>query len=185
METENDNAATIAEVINSHQQIPHNGGWTCAAKDCPWTYDDSPLPLAEAAKHQADVIAKTLHPVAAPSVEQIESVLGEHIHPGDVSSTPVIAEAIHALYGTPGDSGVPADAYNELAENYHAENERLRAALEAAEALVWAEQSYHAAKANYASAGEGFKDAHGLREKRQEQYDAARAAVEADTAEGA
>jgi uncharacterized coiled-coil protein SlyX len=103
METENI-SATIAEIIDTHRQIPHNGGWTCAAKDCPWTYDDSPLPLAESAKHQADVIAKTLHPVAAPSVEQIESVLGEHIHPGDVSSTPVIAEAIHALYGTPGDA---------------------------------------------------------------------------------
>lgn len=207
---ENDNAATIAEVIDSHRQIPHNGGWTCAAKDCPWTYDDSPLPLAESAKHQADVIAKTLHPVAAPSVEQIEGVMGPVM--GDLVSTATFLElvgAIHALYGTPGDSGaqkregimVPGSAYAEMTERaekaeahiaemetlggtaaaMRAENQRLRAALEERDELIQALESHHLTYVAYTSE----KDRLGKNlAQASRRLDRARAAVEADT-EGA
>lgn len=104
--TEYTTIATITQLIDNHRAIPipaeDGGGWRCGAEGCPWTYDGSPLPMFETAKHQAHVIQEAL-PVTAPSVEQIAEALRTAWR--DDYSVRSIAEAIHALYGTPGDAG--------------------------------------------------------------------------------
>jgi len=80
---------------------------------------------------------------------------------------------------------VPANAYNELAENYHAEVERHKAALEAAKWLLRARSKAVEAERELIAAQRALETRGTERFEAQEAFEAALAAVEAETSEEA
>ena len=121
------------------------------------------------------------------------------------------AEEIHALYGTPGDVDEPewrqkyraireleaelaeanemridlANRVTEVENIARAEVERCKAALEAADAWMFARNDFEATEAARQEAEVGAREARKRLTQRVEQYRAARAAVEAETSEEA
>ena len=121
----------IAEIINSHREGPSSGGgWHCVAAGCDWTWAESPLPMVEIAKHQADMIQKIYDAPVVASRERIAQILdawGVTLNDDPEGNQKLIGE-LHALYAEP--ATAPSVEQSDLAQHWKEQARRAERAAE-------------------------------------------------------